>query len=50
MDRDRAAGTDEQEQRDLERRIGKRETNRHKDKDRGRDMRTWIGTEGQREE
>ena len=46
MDRDRVAGTDEQEQRDFERRIGKRETNRHKDEDRGRDMRTWIGTEG----
>ena len=43
-------GTDGQGQRDLERRIGKRETNRHKDKDRGRDRRTWIGTEGQREE
>ena len=28
----------------------KRETNRHKDKDRGRDRRTWIGTEGHREE
>ena len=50
MDRDRVAGRDEQKQRDLERRIEKRETNRHKDEDRGRDMRTWIGTEGQREQ